>query len=132
LTVEAGRVYEYELQFLLSKTVGTTSHTISQGFGGSATFNNFLRSVNSRSNIDTINLGFNSSALGVATNPLTLAAINYYHWERGQFSVLAGGTIIPQYQLSAAPGGAYSVQAGAYMRVRDIGPAGVISRGPWA
>ena len=51
----------------------------------------------------------------------------------GIVKVNAGGTLIPQYALSAAPGGAYNTSARSYMKIWPIGTAGSnISVGTWA
>jgi len=39
-TVSASTVYEFEIVFALSKSAGTTSHSVGLGFGGTATINN--------------------------------------------------------------------------------------------
>ena len=45
----------------------------------------------------------------------------------------AGGTFIPQYQLSAAPGGAYTTQIGSYFKLSPLGVSGSnTSIGTWA
>jgi hypothetical protein len=52
---------------------------------------------------------------------------------KGTVSINTGGTFIPQYTLSAAPGGAYSTQAGSYIRIAPIGASGSnTSVGAWA
>jgi hypothetical protein len=52
---------------------------------------------------------------------------------KGTVSINAGGTFIPQYTLSAAPGGAYSTQPGGYVKISAIGAAGAnTSIGNWA
>ena len=52
---------------------------------------------------------------------------------QGTVSVNAGGTFIPQYILSAAPGGAYSVLGGSSFTIWPIGASGAnTSVGPWA
>jgi hypothetical protein len=51
----------------------------------------------------------------------------------GTVSVNAGGTFIPQYSLSAAPGGAYTTQIGSYFLIYPISAAGSnTSVGTWA
>ena len=42
VTLVASTVYEFEMVYTLSKTAGTTSHTIGVGFGGTATLNNIF------------------------------------------------------------------------------------------
>jgi hypothetical protein len=51
----------------------------------------------------------------------------------GTVSVNVGGTFIPQYTLSAAPGGAYTTSAGSYFAIWPIGSSGSnTSIGTWA
>lgn len=43
------------------------------------------------------------------------------------------GTFVPQYSLSAAPGGAYSTQAGSYFKIAALSPSGANTAiGTWA
>jgi hypothetical protein len=52
---------------------------------------------------------------------------------KGTVSVNAGGTFIPQYTLSAAPGGAYSTAIGSYIRIAPVSASGSnTSVGAWA
>ena len=45
----------------------------------------------------------------------------------------AGGTFIPQYTLSAAPGGAYSTAAGSYISINPLSASGAATNvGTWA
>jgi hypothetical protein len=68
------------------------------------------------------------TGVGLAANPVALHARL-----SGTVSVNAGGTFIPQYQLSAAPGGAYTVALGAYFLIYPVGTSGSnTSVGTWA
>lgn len=136
VTVEANTIYEYELIYRLTKTAGTTLHDMSFGFGGTATINNFLRMLLSRfvggTTIDNISIASVFGIVAQIANNNT-AACSFTMREKGTFSVNAGGTIIPQYQLSAAPGGAYTTIAGALFKLRPLGVAGGdVSQGTWA
>ena len=52
---------------------------------------------------------------------------------RGTVSIATGGTFIPQYSLSAAPGGAYTTQLGSYFLIYPLGASGSnTSIGTWA
>ena len=52
---------------------------------------------------------------------------------KGTVSINAGGTFIPQYTLSAAPGGAYSTAAGSYIRINPLSASGAATNvGTWA
>ncbi len=126
-TLEASTVYAFEMHLQLQKTAGTTSHNLGLLFGGTATTNNFNYSATSvRINTATTgDLGGGSPPAGVVFNTtlnnlnyttgVTSAAVTFVLILRGTISVNASGTFIPQYQLSAAPGGAYSTLAGSYI-----------------
>ena len=52
---------------------------------------------------------------------------------QGIVNVNAGGTFIPQYQLSSPPGGAYTSSATNYMKIWPIGASGAnVNVGTWA
>lgn len=131
VTLAGSTVYEFEIFFLMSKSAGTTSHTISVGYGGTATINNISWVITSTpDNISFSNLNTNllqastSSAFIVNTGANTTANLFYRAIIQGSVSINAGGTFIPQYSLSAAPGGAYSTIAGSYMKIKPIGSSG--------
>lgn len=142
VTLSAATVYEFEAVYLAFKSAGTTAHTIGIGFGGTASLNN----------ISYIELGNNAAGAGAAVStsaalsngwinsasntiviPSTAtAAVNWFVYIRGTVSVNAGGTFIPQYTLSAAPGAAYSTAIGSYFLIYPIGTAGSnVSVGEW-
>ena len=141
VTLQASTVYAFECGLALSKTAGTVSHSIGLGFGGTATLNNILYTgiwvtltaalpqTSNVCNSIAINTASNTSITSTAATALRL----FYSMFSGTVSVNAGGTFIPQYTLSAAPGGAYSTAAGSYFRIWPIGAAGSnVSVGPWA
>lgn len=142
VTLSSSTVYAFEAYFPMSKTAGTTAHSVSALFGGTATLNNIGYSI--------VSGGASSTALtspiatsiyyyqvataavftgvGLSANPVALHARL-----SGTVSVNVGGTFIPQYQLSAAPGGAYTVALGAYFLIYPIGTSGSnTSVGTWA
>lgn len=141
VTLAASTVYAFEYKFALTKTAGVTSHTIGLGFGGTATVNNIFYCGTSTGAASTLpdyitSTGFtaitstsnftSSAAVGAATNYRTFALT-------GTVSINAGGTFIPQYTLSAAPGGAYTTITGSFFAIWPIGAAGAnTSVGPWA
>ena len=139
VTLSASTVYEFEMVMDLSKTAGTTSHTISMGFGGTATVNNIgyvsFNNGNSSFGVSTgVVSGFiNTASATVASPAITGATINQYFVLKGTVSINAGGTFIPQYTLSAAPGGAYSTVAGSYIRINPLSASGAATNvGTWA
>lgn len=143
VTLSASTVYAFEAVYALSKSAGTTSHNFGYGFGGTATLNNigFLVVGASQSS------GFGPLAGGStmveqwstsASNTNVSAGLTsaaYYHSAtiKGTVSVNAGGTFIPQYSCSAAPGGAYTTAAGSYFLIYPIGASGAnVNVGTWA
>lgn len=138
-TLSSNTVYAFEGLFLIYKTAGTTSHTVSNGFGGTATLNNIGYHVlwNGTTSY-AYSSGGSSSALTsasatVISSSRTAAGEYAFVKPRGTVSINAGGTFIPQYSLSAAPGGAYTTAAGSYFLIYPIGVAGAnTSVGTWA
>lgn len=143
VTLAASTIYAYDLFFSLTKTAGTTSHSISVGYGGTATLNNIHRNILGSATLSTAttNNAIGSSGLGYLLTAaqtavvagLNTANVNFWYRETGTVSIAAGGTFIPQYQLSAAPGGAYSTNLGSFFSLRRLGAAGGdVSFGSWA
>ncbi len=111
------------------------------GFGGTAGVNNAFRYLTSSSVVNpattagTIEAhGYRTTAaLGLVTTGITTAAINFWYREAGTISISTAGTFIPQYQLSAAPGGAYTTNLGGFFRLRRLGASGAdVTSGTWA
>ena len=142
-TLSANTVYYYEHFYALTKTAGTTSHNLSYGFGGTATTNNILW-YNHYTNAGISGALSNATAThaigativttgAAGTNSITTASIVFIHKGFGTVSIANGGTFIPQYTLSAAPGGAYTTAAGSYFLIYPIGASGSnINVGTWA
>ena len=143
VTLSASTVYAFETVVALSKSAGTTSHTVGIGFGGTATLNGILYQIianeaTSALPATRVNQTQTLITTNVATNTTidtanTSAAFSCTFAARGTVSINAGGTFIPQYTLSAAPGGAYTTQAGSYFLIYPIGASGAnVNVGTWA
>ena len=144
VTLVGSTVYEFEIMFAISKSAGTSSHTVSIGFGGTATLNNIGYEIITQNGTtatataaaisgSTIN-GFISTATATAIDTAQVSAILFINGTiKGTVSINAGGTFIPQYTLSAAPGGAYTTAAGSYIKISPLGASGAnTSIGSWA
>jgi hypothetical protein len=143
VTLSASTAYEFEMVAALSKSAGTTSHSFGFGFGGTATLNNigFLVSGSTQSTafaplaaggnvIQQWIIGAGNTNVNTA---ITSAAFYNYVVVKGTVSINAGGTFIPQYTLSAAPGGAYSTAAGSYIKINPLSASGAATNvGTWA
>ena len=142
VTLSSSTVYEFEIVGVLTKTAGTTAHTIGFGFGGTSTINNVLTEIrtwasstaSTPSNNANIYEGYATSVSSIASTPSFSSATIFSTFViKGTVSVNAGGTFIPQYTLSAAPGGAYSTAAGSYIRINPLSASGAATNvGTWA
>lgn len=136
-------IYEFEGLFALSKTAGTTAHTISLGFaaGSGLSLNNIMYNVitdhnttTPASNSGNVSVGYTTVATPVAiVSSTTTAAANATVLIKGTVSVSNGGTWTPQYTLSVAPGGAYTTNVGSYFKITPLAASGSnVVRGTWA
>ena len=142
VTLSSGTYYEFEGVFNFFKTAGTTSHTFSFGWGGTATLTRIVtnvfvvESVNGYVTLSGKNLSYltlESTTQTVLTGAMSSAFHTVNLHIRGIVNVNVGGTLIPQYQLSAAPGGAYTSSTSNYMKIWPVGAAGSnVSVGTWA
>ena len=112
VTLSSNTVYEFNALFILTKTLGTTAHTIGIGFGGTSTINNILYQElgsnyagglsggNTNSSVSQITINSTSNQTII---PSTSTA-SVFAWIRifGTVSINAGGTFIPQYKIGRA------------------------------
>ncbi len=139
LTVAGGTTYFFEGLLAFSKTAGTTSRTIGMNFGGSASLTSIAYFVTASAADATSlsNAPDQSSWVEVATNTTVWStastSANQYVMIRiaGTVRINAGGTFIPNFQYSAAPGGAPTVRANSWFRMRPAGSGSVLSVGNW-
>ena len=141
-TLSSSTVYEFEIMFALIKSAGTTSHTMGLGFGGTATLNNIQWQFSGIYSTITNNIGSATAITAVygstasnttVTNATTAASVILWGLTKGVVSVNAGGTFIPQYTLSAAPGGAYTTPVNSFIRIAPVGASGANTTvGTWA
>lgn len=124
LTVEALTAYIVEACYHIH-TTGTSSHQLGLLFGGTATYTSIGGSYFA-SNAATEVLGalstipFTSAAV-VNVSPATASATHHSVLINGVIRVNGAGTIIPQYQWSAAPGVAGVVLANSWFRLTPMG-----------
>lgn len=151
VTLSSSTVYEFKGRYIFFRSAGITSHTFSTTFGGNVNINNIIYQTAMKYNTTAYNLsatGDTYSTYKVNSTPdgvtglsviansgivTTSGAVVYMAVEiQGTLSVNTGGTFLPQYNLSAAPGGAYTTQPGSYFYIYPIGPAGNVAIGTWA
>ena len=146
VTLVANTVYEFEGTFALSNTSVGASHTFSILFGGGAVINNIGYTINtSISNDSYINntggtIGLPITNIFAQTNSSVQLSSNSINANvyiiitiKGTVSISTFDTFIPQYILSAAPGGAYTTQIGSYIKISPLSASGAnTSIGSWA
>jgi hypothetical protein len=135
ITLKAGFSYYFEAFYFITNT-GTTAHTWSVLFGGTATYTSIVYSIvgNSLTAAGTgvgvlFGMG-NSAAAFVATPSSTSATENAAITLQGVITINAGGTVIPQVQLSAAPGGTQLMKAGSNIVFYELAGQGAV--GAWS
>jgi hypothetical protein len=130
------------------KTAGTVSHSLNFAWGGTSTINRTVTNLlvqNSIQGFITVNTAravyqYTIEATNFNPTPITSSlgsAFRTINIEfKGIVSVNQGGTFIPQYSLSAAPGGAWTVARGSNMKIWPIASGSIdtssISIGTWA
>jgi hypothetical protein len=136
LPLQAGVAWSFEAEYWFSRAAGSTSHTISTLFGGTATFTNCQYRVRSTSTVGNA-LGAVSAIRATAATATVVTAASTDTTEntilslRGSFAINAAGTIIPQIQYSAAPGGVPTFQIGTFFRCWPLGRTGFTASGYW-
>jgi hypothetical protein len=77
-------------------------------------------------------MGYATTASATSIATANTATVYAHIRVAGTVSVNVGGTFIPQYTLSAAPGGAYTTTAGSYVLIYPIGASGAnVNVGTW-
>ena len=137
VTVTANRTYRIRGLLHMSRSAGTTSHTTGLSFGGTATLTSLRYLARVKVGDVATNAALNATLIAVATNTTVKAASvsaseNIVAEVEGTVRVNAGGTFIPQFQFSAVPGGAPTIQPNTFFELTDIGSGSVTTAGTWA
>lgn len=138
VTLAASTTYEFEAQYIITNT-GTTSHLWQTLFGGAATFTSGAYVADGRTatadtlygTVGTVSTTTPGTALSV-TALSTSATENVTIKLRGILRINAGGTLIPQVQMSAAPGGTQKMLANSYFRIWPAGTDAMATVGSWS
>lgn len=130
VTLNSNTVYQFQTAYTLFKLTGTATRTISLLFGGTATINNigYMLQSSLKANHVTItapdNMSFFTTQSAVTVTASSVVAIeSFVAVVNGTVSINQGGTFIPQYSLSGAPGAGYNTLFGSYFKISAIGPA---------
>lgn len=131
--------YEFEALIYITRGAGTTSHTTSFLFGGTATISAILYAIESTTTSGAPTSTTNSQQLVATAETATQVATtstsgteNIVLKLKGTMTITDSGTIIPQFQYSAAPGGAPTVKAGSHIKFIPMGSDTDESFGLWS
>lgn len=134
----AATTYVFDAFYHIVRSAGTTSHTTGVLFGGTATYTSarYLAQVtnptgNVLGNVQQI-VGEDATTEVVLTAANTSATENLMINLKGVIRVNGAGTLTPQFKYSASPGGAPTMKANSYFRLRKLGINTVTSQGSWA
>lgn len=137
ITVTDSTAYRFEAVYYIARSAGTTSHTLATLFGGTATLTSITYTAETTSTTGNV-LGAVSRIYGTGIGALTVTGASTSATEnitvvlRGIIRTNAAGTIIPQIQYSAAPGGAPTIVKNSYFRLIPIGNSSVVTVGNWS
>jgi len=137
ITLPAATTYMFEALYYITRSAGTTSHTTGVAFGGTATLTG-ISYVAEACTTTTNALGAVNRIIGtgvgtvVVTGAVTTTTEFITIKLTGTLRTNTGGTIIPQFAFSAAPGGAPTVLRNSYFRLMSVGTSSVSSVGNWS
>lgn len=137
VTVAAATTYLMDGLLVISRAAGVTSHTIGLLFAGTATLTSIQYSA--ETNVGEVETLLPESRVisRVATNtPVTAASTTATEQKQiklyGIIRINTGGTLIPQFIYSAAPGGAPTIKANSFFRLQPFGDNSFATQGVWA
>lgn len=137
ITLPASTTYEFE-GILAVSTTGATSHSIAIGFGGTATLTSIgyvaevSENATSLATLSAVSRLFLNTAASTAVTTAVATATYDTIKVTGTVRINAGGTFIPQFTYSAAPGVAPTIAIGTYFRMRPLGSNAVTNVGNWS
>lgn len=143
VTLKASTYYMFDAFYMLTKSAGSTSHNFSLLYGGTATLFSFLSYGYGISSGTTSGFTYDTTPNSFITNSTAAMAVRIGLTTQatlgirvvGMARVNAGGTFIPQLNLSVAPGGSWVLQPNSYFRIAPVGSAASganINIGGWA
>lgn len=127
ITLEAATSYLVEGVIEMTRAAGTTSHTIDVLFGGTATFTDISWQCTCRDGAASATVAVrpycNHShvATGMTVTVAATTVNSTMFLIKGMMRINAGGTVIPQFKYSAAPGGAPVIKKSSYFTFTPVG-----------
>jgi hypothetical protein len=137
ITLDATTTYRFEGVYYITRSLGSTSHTLGVLFGltGSLTSITYTADTTSTATyaLGTVSRFYNTTAsLLTVTAASTDTTENITVIIRGMVRTNTAGTFTPQIQYSGAPGGAPTILKNSYFRMMPLGNSTVASVGNWS
>ena len=126
----------YLFDGLIYLATGTTSHTVSFNFGGTATYTSaafytdFLNVAAAGTPTSAVATFWAANTGGVISPASTVATKAF--WVRGTLRINGAGTVIPQIAFSVAPTGTNQTSTNSFFTMTPIGSNTFASIGSWA
>lgn len=128
----------YAMLGILRLLAGTTSHSLQIGFGGTASVEQISyigigvkRTMNQAGTTSQMAMS-NNTSLTTITSANTTGGGTVVVLGVLRTQVQGGGTLIPQFGFSAAPGGSPAAQFGTYFELRELGDGSITTIGTWS
>lgn len=137
VTLAAGTTYFMEAVYYITRSAGTTSHTLSTLFALSGTLTSIAYTAETTSTAGNA-LGTVSRIYATGATAVVVTAANTDANEnitlaiRGMVRTNTAGTFTPQIQYSAAPGGAPTILANSFFKLTPIGNNTITTVGNWS
>jgi hypothetical protein len=133
----ASTAYQFEAVYYITRAAGTTSHTTSVLFNATSALTSIAYVADATTStgvaLTALSRIYGTATTGVVvTGASTSATENLVITLRGIIKTNAATTLTPQFQYSAAPGGAPTVLANSYFKLIPLGTSSVISVGNWS
>lgn len=137
VALAASTTYEFEAVYLITRAAGTTSHTTSTLFNCTNALASIAYTADTTTStgvaLTAVNRIYGTAATAlIVTGASTSATENLTVVLRGIIKTNLATVVTPQFQYSAAPGGAPTVLPNSYIKFMPLGTSSVASVGNWA
>jgi hypothetical protein len=136
VNLEANTSYEFEGQYIITRSSGIFSHTVATTFALGGTLNNIMYMASATTNTSNA-LTPVSRIYGTSISPVTVTATSSNANEvitiqlRGILRADTAGSFTPQIKYSDIPGGPPTVLQNSFFRIVPVGSASFASVGEW-
>jgi hypothetical protein len=126
-----------EAQYIVTRSAGTTAHTVGVLFGTSGTLTSIAYTAEvtdtSSNTLGAVSRIYSTTAAETVITASSADASQYITVKiSGVVRTNSGGTFTPQLKYSAAPGGAPTVLTNSYFRIKPVGTNTITTAGTWS